>query len=106
MTDEKKWFTEVYEDRVKFSYQIDRVLHEEQTKFQKLEIVNTLEFGRMMILDGFVMLTERDEFVYHEMISHIPMAFHHDVKNVLVIGGGDGGTVTEYTKYALSLIHI
>lgn len=94
------WFTE-YSDRrtVSLGLRFKSILHQEKSEFQMLEIFETLEFGRMMALDGLVMLTEQDEFVYHEMISHIPMAVHGNPRRVLVIGGGDGGTVTELVKY-------
>ena len=57
------------------------------------------ELGRFLVLDGFIMLTEKDEFIYHEMIVHVPMAVHPNVKKVLVIGAGDGGAVRELTAY-------
>ena len=57
------------------------------------------EFGRFLTLDGYMMLTEKDEFIYHEMITHVPMAVHPAVKQVLVIGAGDGGVIRELTRY-------
>ena len=57
------------------------------------------EFGRFLTLDGYMMLTEKDEFIYHEMITHIPMAVHPNPENILVIGAGDGGVVCELTRY-------
>ncbi len=94
------WFTEYSDGRtVSLGLRFKSILHQEKSEFQMLEIFDTVEFGRMMALDGLVMLTEHDEFVYHEMISHVPMAVHGSPRRVLVIGGGDGGTVTELVKY-------
>ena len=66
---------------------------------QQIDILDTQAYGRVLVLDGGLMITEKDEFIYHEMITHVPMAVHPRVKNVLVIGGGDGGTVRELVKY-------
>ena len=66
---------------------------------QQIDILDTPAYGRVLVLDGGLMTTEKDEFIYHEMITHVPMAVNPNVKNVLVIGGGDGGTVRELTKY-------
>lgn len=93
------WFSELHTPYVKFSVQIDKQLHSEQTEFQRIDIFESKEFGRMMVLDGYVMLTEKDEFIYHEMIVHVPMAVHPNPKRVLIIGGGDGGTARELLRY-------
>ena len=93
------WFSELHTPYVKFSIQIDKQLHSEQTEFQRIDIFESKEFGRMMVLDGYVMLTEKDEFIYHEMIVHVPMAVHPNPKRVLIIGGGDGGTARELLRY-------
>ncbi len=93
------WFTEDHTESVKFSIKIKRHLVSEQSEFQKIDILDSFEFGRMLVLDGFLMLTEKDEYIYHEMIVHVPMATNPDIKKVLVIGGGDGGAVRELTRY-------
>ena len=93
------WFSEFHTPYVKFSIQIDKQLHSEQTEFQRIDILESKEFGRMMVLDGYVMLTEKDEFIYHEMIVHVPMAVHPNAKRILIIGGGDGGAVRELVRY-------
>ncbi len=67
--------------------------------FQKVEVINTYAYGKMLTLDGLVMCTENDEYVYHEMITHVGMLSHPNPKQVLVIGGGDGGTVRELVKH-------
>jgi len=93
------WFTEDHTESVKFSIKIKRHIVSEQSEFQKIDILDSFEFGRMLVLDGFLMLTEKDEYIYHEMIVHVPMATNPDIKKVLVIGGGDGGAVRELTRY-------
>lgn len=93
------WFTEKHTENVKFSIQVDKQLYTGQSEFQRIDIFESKEFGRFLTLDGYMMLTEKDEFIYHEMMVHVPMAVHPYVKNVLVIGGGDGGTVRELVRY-------
>lgn len=93
------WFTENHTDNVRFSIKIDRQLINAQSQYQQIDIFETKEFGKVFALDGYIMLTEKDEFIYHEMIVHIPMAVNPQIKNVLVIGAGDGGTIRELTKY-------
>lgn len=93
------WYTENHTDHVKFSLKVKEHLFAGESEFQKLDILDTYEYGNLMTLDGLVMVTEKDEFVYHDMIVHIPMAVNPHTKNVLVIGGGDGGTVRELMKY-------
>ena len=93
------WFTEKHTENVKFSIQVDRQLYSSQSGFQRIDIFASEEFGRFLTLDGYMMLTEKDEFIYHEMIVHVPMSVHPCVRNVLVIGGGDGGTVRELARY-------
>ncbi len=93
------WYSEFYTENLKFTFRVKEVLLKKQTKFQTLEILDTYEFGRMMLLDGKVMLTEADEFIYHEMMVHPAVLLHPSPKRVLIIGGGDGGIVRELVKY-------
>lgn len=93
------WFSEFHTPHVKLSIQVEKQLCSKQSEFQKIDVFETAEFGRMMTLDGYVMVTEKDEFIYHEMIVHVPMQVHKKAENILVIGGGDGGTVRELLKY-------
>lgn len=93
------WVTENHSPYVRFSLKIDKQVYSGQSEFQRIDIFDTLEFGRMLMLDGYVMLTEKDEFIYHEMMVHVPMCAHPNAKRILVIGGGDGGTVRELTRY-------
>lgn len=94
------WFSEKHAQGVKFSIKVDRQLYHGQSEFQRIDVFESKELGRLLTLDGCIMLTEKDEFIYHEMITHVPMAVHPRVKKVLVIGGGDGGTVRELTGYS------
>jgi spermidine synthase len=93
------WYTEKQTDSYGITAKIKRTLHTEQTDFQKLDMIETEEFGNMLTLDGMVMTTERDEFVYHEMVAHVPLFTHPNPKHVLVVGGGDGGVLREIIKH-------
>lgn len=93
------WFTENHTKNVKFSIKVDKQLCSTQSIYQRIDVFESYEFGKILTLDGFIMLTQKDEFVYHEMIAHIPMAVNLNAKKVLVIGAGDGGTVRELAKY-------
>lgn len=97
---DKNWFTEVCkEGGSAFSFTIKGKLHEEQTPFQKIEVYETETYGNLMVIDGFVMLTTRDNFLYHEMMAHPVMFTHPDPKRVLIIGGGDCGTLREVLRH-------
>lgn len=100
MLDSSAWFTEkVLSDGSAFSMQIKQKLHEEQSDFQFLEIYETEHFGNLMVIDGCVMLTTRDNFFYHEMMSHPALFTHPDPKKVWIIGGGDCGTLKEVLRH-------
>jgi spermidine synthase len=93
------WFTEQHTSEVNFSIKVNRQLFTGQSEFQRIDVFDSKEFGRFLTLDGYMMLTEKDEFIYHEMIVHVPMAVHPNVKKVLVIGAGDGGVIRELARY-------
>lgn len=94
------WFTEIFHDQgAAFSMKVREKLHEEQTPFQHIEIYETTEFGTLMVIDGCVMVTDRDNFIYHEMMSHPVLFTHPNPKKVVVIGGGDCGTLREVLKH-------
>ena len=93
------WFSENHTENVKFSLRVERQLFSAESEYQRIDVFDSVEFGRVLVLDGDIMLTERDEFVYDEMITHVPMAVHPNPKNILVIGVGDGGVVKELTRY-------
>ena len=93
-----------YEERsaagdIRFGLRIDRHVASQQSRFQRVDIYDTEAFGRIMTIDGLMMLTERDEFVYHDMMAHVPLFSHPNPRNVLIIGGGDGGTLREVLKH-------
>lgn len=93
------WYTENHSEEVRFSIKINKQIYSGQSDFQRIDIFDTNEFGKIFTLDGLIMVTEKDEFIYHDMIVHVPMATNPDIKKVLVIGAGDGGTVRELTRY-------
>lgn len=93
------WFSEYHTKYVKYSIKVDRQLFSKKSDFQRIDIFYSKEMGNILILDGYIMVTEKDEFIYHEMITHVAMAVNPNIKNILVIGAGDGGTVRELTKY-------
>ncbi|MCZ6635374.1 MAG: polyamine aminopropyltransferase [bacterium] len=92
------WFTEK-SDQIAHSIRHAGLLFEAQSPYQKIQILDTYGYGKMLVADGRVLCTEKDEFVYHEMIVHIPVFAHPDPHTVLVIGGGDGGAVRELTRH-------
>ena len=95
-----EWFTERYfYKNVATSFKIKSILHQEQSKFQKIEVLDTESVGHLLLLDGKTMVSDHDEFVYHEVMGHIPSMVHPKIKNVLIIGGGDGGIVREFVKH-------
>ena len=93
------WFSEFHTKNVKLSIKVTKQVCSVLSDYQKIDVFESDEFGRFLTLDGYMMLTERDEFIYHEMIVHTPMAVHPDCKRVLVIGAGDGGVIRELVKY-------
>lgn len=93
------WFTEKQTANLGLDLLIKETLHVEQTPFQHLAVLDTLEYGRMLVLDGMVQTTIGDEFVYHEMISQVALHTHPCPKKVLVVGGGDGGAIREILKH-------
>lgn len=93
------WYTDQHTKNVRFSMKVEEQLATVKSDFQQIDILQTAEFGKVLVLDGELMITQKDEFIYHEMITHVPMAVHPNVKNVLVVGAGDGGTIRELCKY-------
>lgn len=93
------WVTEKQTDTLAISCKVSKTLHSETTEFQTLALVETEQFGRMLLLDGIIQTTVKDEFVYHEMMAHVPLNTHPNPKKVLVIGGGDGGVIREVVKH-------
>lgn len=93
-------FVEEKHDDFSYRYKITERLYSDKSEFQEIEVYNTTGFGKMLLNDGYVMVTDRDEFVYHDMIAHVPLFVHPNPKNVLVVGGGDGGTAREVLRHS------
>ena len=95
------WFDETDAEDLIIRFAVDSVVIRERTEFQDLAIFDSPRFGRVLALDGIVQLTEADEYVYHEMIAHVPLLSHGQARRVLVIGGGDGGAIREVLKHGV-----
>ncbi|MDR0984516.1 MAG: polyamine aminopropyltransferase [Ruminococcus sp.] len=105
--DNNLWWSEKHTENVKLDIAIKKQLLSKQSEYQKIEIFDSLEFGKMLVLDNYLMLTEKDQHIYHEMLVHVPMAVNPNAKNILVIGGGDGGTVRKLIEYnSIEKIHL
>ncbi|GAB4191064.1 MAG: polyamine aminopropyltransferase [Wenzhouxiangellaceae bacterium] len=101
MADEQSaWFTEACKEAGSMvGFRITDHLHHEQTPFQTIDIYATAQFGNLMVIDGFIMLTQRDNFLYHEMLTHPALFTHRDPRQVLIVGGGDCGTLREVLRH-------
>ncbi len=99
MSSKQEWVEEVFKDQVGMKFKMNKLLFSGQSDFQKVEVYETESHGRVLLNDDCFMLTERDEFIYHEMIVHPAMFLHPNPKNVLIIGGGDGGTAREVLRH-------
>ncbi len=93
------WYTELHNGAAGLTLKIKKVLYSEESPFQRIDVMETYEYGKMLVLYGSIMFTERDEFVYHDMIAHVPLFVHPSPGEVLVIGGGDGGTIREVLRH-------
>ena len=98
------WFAERLHAHASTHYEMTEVLYEGHTGFQDLVIFRNPTFGTVMALDGVMQTTERDEFVYHEMMSHVPLFAHGAAKRVLIIGGGDGGVLREVLRHPVDRV--
>ena len=98
---EKRWIPETLFDELGFrmTFEVDKVLYEMQTEHQHLVLFEHKFFGKMLMLDGATQITKRDEFIYQEMMSHVPMFAHGNAQDVLIIGGGDCGIAEEVLKH-------
>lgn len=90
---------EKMDDKYALKFKVNKVLFSGKSPFQTVDVVETELLGKMLLNDGLIMVTEKDEFVYHDMIAHVPMFTHPNPKKVLVIGGGDGGTAREVLRH-------
>ena len=97
--DGQLWLTEDDRDNLKISYRIREIIFSGQSQFQHVMILDTYDFGRMLVLDGVVQTTSLDGHIYNEMIAHVPLQIHPHPQKVLIIGGGDCGAAKEVAKY-------
>lgn len=93
------WVTEEQTPNMKLSLRINQVLVNKKSEYQDITLVETMEYGRMLILDGAIQIAERDEFCYSEMMAHTVLCAHPDPKRVLIVGGGDGGVLREVLRH-------
>ena len=104
------WYSEYHTPNVRLSVRVNRQLYSGQSEFQRIDVFESPDFGRFLCLDGYMMFTQRDEFIYHEMMVHVPMAVHPNPRRVLIVGGGDGGVARELLRYdsieAIDLVDI
>ena len=100
------WFTERYGDLAGLTIRVSRHLHHEVTPFQTIDVFETPGFGRVLTLDGLIMVTEKDEFVYHEALVHPPMIYAERIDSVLLVGGGDGGSLREIVRYDVGKVDV
>ena len=100
-----KFWSETLYDAYGQSFSVDKIYFESKTDHQHLMIFHNAMFGRVMVLDGIVQTTEKDEFIYHEMLTHVPLIAHGKAKRILIIGGGDGGILREVCKHS-SVEHV
>ena len=93
------WFSEYHTVNVKLDVRIEEQLFSGKSEYQKIDVFKSYEFGKMAALDGEIVFSDADEFIYDEMVTHVPMAVHPNAKKILIIGGGDGGVAKELIKY-------
>ena len=94
-----QWITEEQTPHLRLSAEAEEVLYSGESEFQKIEVFKSKEYGMMLALDGVFQTSEREEFIYHEMMSHIPLFLHPNPERVLIIGGGDGGVARECVRH-------
>ncbi|MEM8948060.1 MAG: polyamine aminopropyltransferase [Pseudomonadota bacterium] len=95
-----EWIEETLHPHFRFKMKVDRVLFEGRSENQHVAVVENGTFGRTLYLDGVLQTSERDEFIYHEMLTHVPILSHGEVRDLLIIGGGDGGMLKEALKHS------
>ena len=95
-----QWIKEMQSPHLALCAEVDEILYSGKSDFQTIEVAHSLEYGNMLVLDGVFQTSEREEFVYHEMMSHIPLFLHPNPKHVLIIGGGDGGVARECVRHS------
>ncbi len=100
------WFDEMHTPNVRLGFRIKRELEHVRSEYQDIHVFETYDYGNLLVIDGTVQTTERDEYIYHEMIVHVPMLTHPNPRRVLIIGGGDGGAAREALKHDPEEVHV
>jgi len=100
------WFDELHTENARLGFRIKSELEHVRSVYQDIHLFDTVDFGKLLVIDGTVQTTERDEYIYHEMIVHVPMLTHPDPRKVLIIGGGDGGAARETLKHEPEEVHV
>ena len=104
MTDKWAWFDEPLGVGLQLGLKVESVVFRETTEHQDLVIYETSQWGRVMALDGIMQVCERDEFIYHEMLTHVPILAHGNARNMCIIGGGDGGILREALRHPVDQV--
>jgi spermidine synthase len=100
------WVDEILYNNYHQSFEVEKILHDKISEFQHIVLLETKSHGKVLMLDGIVQLTERDEYVYHEMLVHVPLLTHPKPKNILIIGGGDGGALRRVLMHNVSKVTV
>ena len=102
----EEWYGEKQTNDVMLSFKASKLLYSGKSKYQDIKIIENETYGRILLLDGTIQLTEKDEFIYHEVLAHIPLMSLNDPKKVLIIGGGDGGLAREVLKHNVTNVDL
>lgn len=97
-----EWITDMGGPGFAHIYRVDAVLHDSQSPYQRVRVIQNSDFGRMLVLDDAVQTTEHDDFIYHELLAHVPLCVHPAPRRVLIIGGGDGGLLREALRHPIA----
>ncbi|MFC1591856.1 polyamine aminopropyltransferase [Thermodesulfobacteriota bacterium] len=100
MDKQTDWFHAQYSETAHLSLRIKEHLYSTRSPYQKIDVFDSYDFGRVLVLDDIINVTERDEYIYHEMLTHVPLFVQPEPKSVLVVGGGDGGVIREVMKHS------
>jgi spermidine synthase len=98
------WFKEVHGGQAGFTFKVKKIIHSGESGLQRIDIFDTYGLGKVLVMYGSIMITERDQFVYHEMLAHVSSYVHPAPRRVLIIGGGDGGTLREFCRHPVQRV--
>ncbi len=100
------WYSEMHTKNIKIGFRIKEEIEHVHSDYQDIHLFDTYDYGKLLVIDGTVQMTERDEFIYHEMIVHPPLLTHRNPRKILIIGGGDGGAAREVLKHDVDEVHL